>query len=199
MLFHPIGNGNRERTIGMTSKEKTSNKDSHLIGDDIEAVFERHAKEGSNLTTAQRNFLKEVARRDLLWYRYGCYAVPDEVRLYSKLDDSQRNAKMKVLKEIRSCLSDLALLAHSTAPGAEDVERLLPTGDRFRLKPWISRLDVLEVLDLEDLCAVVGYAIDLFGPEYADAVLKTVEIYHRQQEGVNGVQAPSEGIKQDGK
>jgi hypothetical protein len=181
----------------MTSKEKTSNKESSLVGDDIEAVFERHAKEGSNLTAAQRSFLKDVARRDLLWYRYGCHAFPDDVRLSTKLDDSQRNAKTKVLKEIRNSLSDLALLAHSTAPRADDVERRLPTGDRFRLKPWISRLDVLEVLDLEDLCTVVGYAIDLFGPEYADAVLKTVDIYHRRHEGETVVRSPSEEIKKD--
>ena len=167
------------------------------MGDDIDAIFERHAKEGSNLTPAQRNFLKDVAKRDLLWYRYGCHAVPDDVRLSSKLDESQRNAKMKVLKEIRNSLSDLALLAHSTAPRAEDVDRLLPTGDRFRLKPWISRLDVLDVLDLEDLCAVVGYAIDLFGLEYADAVLKTVEIYHRQQGRDTGARSPSVEVKQD--
>lgn len=182
--------------VYMTSKEKASRNESTLMGDDIDAVFERHIKEGSNLTPAQRNFLKDVARRDLLWYRYGCYAVPDDVRLSTKLDDSQRNAKMKVLKEIRSSLSDLALLAQSTAPRAEDVERLLPTGDRFRLKPWISRVDVLEALDLEDLCAVVGYAIDLFGQEYADAVLRTIEIYHRKQEREIGVQSISEEIKQ---
>ncbi|MBU0684866.1 MAG: hypothetical protein ABIE25_09575 [Thermoplasmatota archaeon] len=181
----------------MTSKEKTSKKDSTLMGDDIDAIFERHAKEGSNLTPALRNFLKDVARRDLLWYRYGCHAVPDDVRLSSVLDDSRRNAKMKVLREIRNSLSDLALLAHSTAPRAEDVERLLPTGDRFRLKPWISRVDVLEVLDLEDLCTVVGYAIDLFGPEYVDAVLRTIEIYHRQQGLEIGVRSSSEEIKQD--
>jgi hypothetical protein len=104
---------------------------------------------------------------------------------------------MKVLKEIRNSLSDLALLAHSTAPRAEDVDRLLPTGDRFRLKPWISRVDVLDVLDLEDLCTVVGYAIDLFGPEYTDAVLKTIEIYRRQQGRETGALSPSEEIKQD--
>lgn len=180
----------------MTSKEKISKKESALIGEDIDAIFERHAKEGSHLTTAQRSFLKDVARRDLLWYRYGCHAVPDDVRLSSKLGDSQRNAKMKVLREIRNCLSDLALLAQSTAPRAEDVERLLPTGDRFRLKPWISRMDVLEVLDIEDLCTVIGYATDLFGPEYADAVLKTIEIYHRRQERETGVRDSSEEIKQ---
>jgi hypothetical protein len=181
----------------MTSKEKTSKRESTLMGDDLDAIFERHAKEGSNLTPVQRNFLKDVARRDLLWYRYGCQAVPDDVRLSSKLDDSQRTAKMKVLKEIRNSLSDLALLAHSTAPRAEDVERLLPTGARFKLKPWISRMDVLDVLDLEDLCTVVGYAIDLFGPEYADAVLKTIEIYHRPQGRETGVRNSSEEIKQD--
>ena len=179
----------------MKSKEKASRNESTLMVDDIDAIFERHIKEGSNLAPAQRNFLKDVARRDLLWYRYGCYAVPDDVRLSAKLDDSQRNAKMKVLKEIRSSLSDLALLAQSTAPGVEDVERLLPTGDRFRLKPWISRVDVLEALDLEDLCAVVGYAIDLFGEECADAVLKTIEIHRRQQGRETVVQSSSEEAK----
>jgi len=197
MRFRHEGNGNHKRTVWMTSKEKTSNKESTLIGDDIETVSERHAKEGSNLTTAQRIFLKDVARRDLFWYRYGCRAVPDDLRLSSKLDDSQRNAKMKVLRDIRNGLSDLALLAQSTAPRAEDVERLLPTGDKFTLKPWISRVDVLGVLDLEDLCTVVGYAVDLFGPEYADAVLKTIEIYHRQQGRETGVRSSSEEIKQD--
>ncbi len=178
----------------MTSKERTSNKEATLIGDDIEAISERHAKEGSNLTIAQRSFLKDVARRDLFWYRYGCRAVTDDLRLSSKLDVSQRNVKMKVLRDIRSGLSDLALLAQSTAPRAEDVDRLLPTGDRYRLKPWISSADVLEVLDLEDLCTVVGYAVDLFGPEYADAVMKTIEIYHRQQKRDTGVQSSSEDI-----
>jgi len=181
----------------MTSKEKTSKRETTLMGDDIDAIFERHAKEGSNLTPAQKSFLKDVARRDLLWYRYGCHAVPDDMRLSSKLDESQRNAKMKALKEIRNSLSDLALLAQSTAPRAEDVERLLPTGDRFRLKPWISRLDVLDVLDLEDLCTVVGYAIDLFGQEYADAVLKTIEIYHRQQGRETGARDSPGEVKQD--
>ena len=181
----------------MTSKEKTSKRESTLMGDDIDAIFERHAKEGSNLTAAQLNFLKDVAKRDLLWYRYGCHAVPDDVRLSSKLDDSQRNAKMKVLREIRNSLSDLALLAHSTAPRAEDVERLLPTGDRFTLKPWISRVDVLDVIDLEDLCTIVGYTVDLFGQEYADAVLKTIEIYHRKQGLETGGQHSSQEIKQD--
>jgi len=119
------------------------------------------------------------------------------VKLSSILDDSQRYTKMKVLREIRNSLSDLALLAQSTAPRAEDVERFLPTGDRFRLKPLISRVDVLGVLDLEDLCTVVGYAIDLFGREYADAVLKTIEMYHRQQEREIGVRNSSEEIKQD--
>lgn len=167
----------------MTSKEKASKREPILLGDDIDAIFEHHTKEGSNLTPAQRNFLKEVARRDLLWYRYGCHAFADDGRFSYKLDDSQRNAKSKVLKDIRSSLSDLALLAKATAPRAEDVERLLPTGDRFRLRPWISRVDVLEVLDLEDLCTVLGYAIDLFGPEYADAVMKTVEIYRKRAQG----------------
>lgn len=181
----------------MTSKEKRSKKESTLIGDDIDAIFERHAKEGSNLAPGQLSFLKDVARRDLLWYRYGYHAVPDDVKLSSILDDSQRYTKMKVLRGIRNSLSDLALLAQSTAPRAEDVERFLPTGDRFRLKPLISRADVLEVLDLEDLCTVVGYAIDLFGREYADAVLKTIEMYHRQQEREISVRNSSEEIKHD--
>ncbi len=181
----------------MTGKEKTPREESALIGDDIDAIFERHSKEGSNLTSAQRGFLKDVARRDLLWYRYGCHAVPDDIRLSSKLDESQRIAKEKVLKEIRSSLSDLALLAQSTAPRAEDVERLLPTGDKFRLKPWITKVDVLDVLDLEDLCAVVGYAIDLFGQEYADALMKTIEIYHRRQGQEIGVRSPSGDVTQN--
>ena len=178
------------------NKEKASKEEPIQIGDDIDAIFERRVKEGSNLTSSQRSFLKDVARRDLLWYRYGSHAVPDDVRLSAKLDETQRNAKMKVLKEIRSSLSDLALLAQSTAPRAEDVDRLLPTGDRYRLKPWISRVDVLDVLDLEDLCTVVGYAIDLFGQEYADAFLKTIEIYRCQQGREAGVRDSTAEIKQ---
>jgi hypothetical protein len=180
----------------MTSKEKASKAESPLMGDDIDAIFERRVKEGSNLTASQRNFLKDVARRDLLWYRYGCHAVPDDVRLSSKLDEAQRNAKTRILRDIRSSLSDLALLAQSTAPKVEDVDRLLPTGDRFRLKPWISRVDVLDVLDLVDLCTVVGYAIDLFGQEYADALSRTIEIYNHQHGRETGAQDSSTDAKQ---
>jgi len=101
----------------MPSKEKAPKKEEAMTVDDIDAIFERRVKEGSNLTPAQRNFLKEVARRDLLWYRYGCHAIPDDVRLSSKLDESQRNAKAKVLRTSGNSLSDLALLAQSTALG----------------------------------------------------------------------------------
>jgi len=151
--------------------------------EDIEAIFDRREKIGSTLTAAQREFLQEVAYRDLVWYRYGHHALKGREPLPSGMDHTQRQTKAAVLAKLRSDLSDLALLAEVSGPRLEEVERAVPGGGKSRLRPWITKLDVLEVLELEDLCKIIGFAVEVFGEDYAKALTHAIESYHGTRKG----------------
>jgi len=151
--------------------------------EDIDAIFDRREKIGSTLTAAQREFLHEVAYRDLVWYRYGHHALKGREPLPSGMDHDERQTKAAVLAKLRSDLSDLALLAEVSGPRLEEVERAVPGGGKSKLRPWVTKLDVLEVLDLEDLCRVVGFAVELFGEDYVKALTHTIESYHGTRKG----------------
>ena len=161
-----------------TGEKKSKDKFARHVHS-IEAIFERREKIGTTLTSAQRALLEEVAARDLLWYRYGYHALRNHEALPKGMDHTQRQTKAALLEKLRSCLSDLALLAEASGPKLEDVERSVPKGGRTRFRPWISRFDLLDVLDLEDLCIVVGFAADVFGEDYAKALIGTIESYHK--------------------
>jgi len=148
--------------------------------ENIQAAFERREKIGSELTAAQKAFLEEVAFRDLLWYKYGYHGHGERAPSPAAMDNAQRQAKEAALSRLRSELSDLALLTEVSAPNLEDVRRALPKGGReVRLRPWITKLDVLEVLDIEDMCKIVGFAVEVFGEDYAKALIHAIESYGR--------------------
>jgi hypothetical protein len=151
--------------------------------EDIEVIFDRREKNGSTLTAVQRDFLQEVAYRDLVWYRYGHHALKGREPLPSGMDHTQLQAKAAVLAKLRSDLSDLALLAEVSGPRLDEVERAVPGGGKSKLRPWITKLDVLEVLELEDLCKVVGFAVEVFGEDYATALKHTIDSYHGAKKG----------------
>jgi hypothetical protein len=165
----------------MSAGEKKSKAKLARHVEDIEAVFERRDKIGSSLTAAQRAFLEEVAFRDLLWYRYGYHAQKDVQALPAGMDHTHRQTKAAVLAKLRGELSDLALLAEVSAPNLEDVRRSVPKGGHTKLRPWISKLDILEVLDIEDICKVIGFAVEVFGEDYAAALMHTIESYGRSR------------------
>jgi len=160
----------------MTASEKTKARLPQYV-EDFGAIFERREKIGQGGTEAQRAFLEEVAFRDRLWYRYGYHGFGDHGSSLSDMDHHQRQAKSNLLARLRGNLSDLALLAEVSAPKLDEVERLVPERGQSRLQPWISKLDVLDVLDLEDLCIIVGFAVETFGQEYAKALMTTIESY----------------------
>lgn len=163
----------------MSASEKKSKTMLARHVEDIEAIFERREKVGTSLTAAQRAFLEEVAYRDLVWFRYGYHAHKDADTLPASMDHSQRQAKAAVLAKLRGELSDLALLTEASAPNLDEVRRTTPKGGHARLHPWISKLDVLEILDIEDMCKIVGYAVEVFGEDYANALMHTIESYGR--------------------
>lgn len=128
---------------------------------------------GTNLAFAEQQFLADVANRDGI-----CYAASQlrswlfkKKLLPSAMDVQQRQEKGRVLKKLRAGLSDLAALDKSTAPQA----------DFEGFRPWVTMDDVRKVLDLADLCAVVKYSVDLFGRDYADEILKTLDTHYRSQ------------------
>jgi len=163
-----------------SGEKKTKMKLAHHV-EDIEAILKRREAIGSSLTIAQRSFLEDVAFRDLLWYRYGYHAHRDGDALPAGMDHQQRQTKVAVIERLRGELSDLALLAETSAPNLEEVRRSVAKGGHKRFHPWISRLDVLEALDLEDLCKVVGFAVEVFGEEYATALTHSIESYKRSK------------------
>ena len=167
----------------MSTSEKKSKAKLARHVENIEAIFERRDKIGSSLTSAQKAFLGEVAFRDLLWYRYGHHAQKDSQALPSSMDHSQCQTKAAALERLRGELSDLALLAEVSAPNLEEVLRSVPKGGHAKFRPWISKLDVLEVLDIEDMCKVVGFAVEVFGEDYAAALMHTIESYSRSKKG----------------
>ncbi len=161
----------------MSASEKRSKAKLARHVEDIEAVFKRREKIGSSLTVAQRAFLEEVAYRDLLWYRYGHHGHKDKEVIPGSMDHAQLQTKAALVERLRGEISDLALLAEASAPTLEDVRRSVSNGGHARFRPWISRLDLLEALDLEDLCKIVGFAVEVFGEDYATALRHTIESY----------------------
>jgi len=165
-----------------TGEKKSKAMLAHHV-ENIEAIFERREKIGTSLTGAQRSFLEEVAFRDMLWYSYGYHAQKDIEKLPTSMDHTHKQTKAAVLAKLRGELSDLALLAEVSAPRLEDVKRSVPGGGHARFHPWISKLDVLDVLDIEDMCRIVGFAVETFGEDYASALTHAIESYAHSARG----------------
>ena len=129
------------------------------IAKDQEAILQARLKgwSGTNLSEAQHGFMEEVARRDARDIR----GVREGVR-HERLNQSRSDRKGEVKKKLRAGLADLAALSAMTYIRTEEV------------RPWFTEKDAKEAFDKRDLCAVIGYAVDLFGDEYADAVLSVL-------------------------
>ena len=139
----------------------------------INGRIQRWREKGSNMSPGQVGFFKAVAQRDYLWYH-----APDlgkHLKFPSAMEPGQRDAKGAAIRKLRGGLADLAMLRDCTAPKASELG----------FKTWMTSSDVRKALNLDDLCDIVGYSIDLFGREYADAILERLnDFYGREGEEI---------------
>ena len=123
----------------------------------------RWAKErGARVTPAQKAFLEEASWQS---YRENRLREPHEA-----MQDPQRKMKLDMMARWRQGLENL---------------RLVEETYRFGGEAWFQLADVAKVLDRDALVDIVRTTIRIFGKQYADAFLQTLqEAYTVDQEEI---------------
>lgn len=110
--------------------------------------------DGTNLPAAPLAFLRTVSERDVNHPDYS--KVPTNNR--RAMNGRERGRKRELLRKLRNGLRDLARFPSFVAPYP-------------KLRPWVTKADMREVYDIENLVEVLNRALEVHGEDLAQELL----------------------------
>lgn len=135
--------------------------------EDTDRWLEKWRSSGTNLSKGSLEFVRRVAERDR--YRWVARYATTLKHNRSAMNGRQRGYKRRVRLSLRNGLRDLSEFTRFIAPGLREI------------RPWVTRKDIEEIYDLDDLAGIIGYVVRLLGEPYAERLLGEIGRFYSSQ------------------